>query len=68
MKTAMKVFLVLALFGSTAIADDGHMGNGGKNCPPGQTCLAGGNGDSAPVKGVSDTIFDWVEEYLGSIF
>ncbi|MCU1288207.1 MAG: hypothetical protein JWN60_436 [Acidobacteria bacterium] len=34
MKTTLKLMLIVTLFASAGIADDGNMGNGGKTCVP----------------------------------
>ena len=72
MKNTIKLLLVVALFCSTAFADDdGNMGNGGRNCPTGTTCLIEGQ-DTDTKDGdreqADESVLDIVRDYLFSIF
>lgn len=77
MKNTMKIFLVIALLSSVALADGdmgtggftGDMGTGGKTCPQGQTCLLSADESKESVtEGSADSIFEIVRAYLDSIF
>jgi hypothetical protein len=50
MKLTLKIFLVICLFSSMAFGDDGDQGNGGKNCPPQQTCFDGDQGNGGKTE------------------
>jgi len=76
MKNTMKIFLVIVLFSSMALAEgnmgtgaltDGNMGTGafadGKTCRTGHTCVLD---SKSSVKDIS--ILGFVKEYLKSIF
>ena len=68
-KTTIKLFLLVCVFCSVAIADDGDMGTGGKTCPPNVTCLIAppSGGQNTDQTGSKDTI-TVVKDYLKSIF
>ncbi len=68
-KTTIKLFLLVCVFCSVAIADDGNMGNGNKNCPPGVSCLITPpqDGQSADQVESKDTI-TVVKDYLKLVF
>lgn len=66
MKLTLKLMLVVSLFSSIVLADDGNMGNGGKTCPPGQTtCRAV---DETKDTNQTDSILGFIQNYLFSIF
>ena len=70
MKLTLKLFLLLSIFSSVALADEGNMGNGGKSCPQGQVCLAT---QPLPEKTDADTtntdsILIIIQKYIISIF
>ena len=68
MKTMLKLTLMIALLGSTVMAD-GEMGNGGKTCtvncpgsPTSGSATTQENIDSSSV--VTDVVIEIVEQYL----
>lgn len=69
MKLTAKLFLIVSLFCSVAIADDGNMGNGGRTDPPPCTenCLVAGGtitpNDSEQANS-EDSIFSIIRDYL----
>lgn len=80
-KSIVKLFLVISLFCSTALADDGHMGNGGKTCTG--SCFTANetrtktiiNEPSEPVinstenqSEPNDSFLIFIQEYLFSLF
>jgi hypothetical protein len=70
-KLTLKLILILSLFSSAALADEGDMTGGGKSCSQGQpTCRP-----ADPVPDTTDTdstdtdsILIIVQKYLASIF
>ena len=69
MKLILKIFLVICLFSSAALADDGDMPTGGKTCPSGQTCFAGDmpTGGRAAIDH-DDSVLTLIQKYIISIF
>ena len=69
MKSTIKLVLVVCLFSSVAFAD-GEMGNGGKNCPTGTTCLYTTEPTDKEITPTEskDSVLDFVQEYLDSMF
>lgn len=62
MKTTIKFFLVIALFSSITLADDGNMGSGNKSCTAQNTCFAvEQNDENANEK---NGILVYVQEFL----
>jgi hypothetical protein len=74
MKLTIKLVLVVCLFSSVAFAD-GEMGNGGKTCPTGSTCLTTTEPteddtkltESTDSTNSTDSILTTVQEYLDSM-
>lgn len=66
MKKAFATFVLLFVF-SISIFADGHIGEGGRTCPNGQTtCFVGG---TEPEPAPEDpTIIETVFDYLNSLF
>lgn len=65
MKTTVKSFLVIALFSSITLADDGNMGGGNRNCPQQQSCLVAEQNEENT--GEKNGILEYVQEFLVKI-
>lgn len=65
MKSTLKFFLVVALFSSITLADDGNMGNGGKTCT--QNCLISDQTIN-DKKEANNSVLDYVQDFLIKIF
>ncbi|MBC7900125.1 MAG: hypothetical protein H7070_08740 [Saprospiraceae bacterium] len=77
MKNTMKVFLVVALFCSTAFADgdmgsggfaEGDMGSGGKTVTTGEPCIPGDMGSGGKTCTGNRSIFESVQEFIAELF
>ncbi len=66
MKTTVKFFLVIALFSSITLADDGNMGTGNKNCTQQNPCLIDDQNDENTNE--KNSVLDIVQEFLTKIF
>ncbi|HQU85251.1 MAG TPA: hypothetical protein PKY59_19075 [Pyrinomonadaceae bacterium] len=66
MKNIVKIFLVLVLFCTAVLADDGNMGNGNKNCQSG--CLVENQTMPVDKDNAENTVIKFVRQYLLSIF
>lgn len=70
MKLTFKLILVVAIFSSVALAEEGNMGSGGKSCPSGGTgCREAQSIDTtANDKNQDDSILNAIRDYLISLF
>jgi hypothetical protein len=71
MKSTIKLFLVVCLFSSAVLADDGEMPTGNRNCPNGATtCFvapAATTEEETKQTTADDSILTTVQEYLDSL-
>ncbi|HMS40395.1 MAG TPA: hypothetical protein PKE69_09225 [Pyrinomonadaceae bacterium] len=65
MKTTIKFFLVITLFGSITLADDGNMGTSNRNCTQQQSCLVADQNDENANE--ENGILEYVQEFLAKI-
>ena len=67
MKSTIKLFLVIALFSSIALADDGNMSNGGRTCT--QNCLVADQTiENSKDQETNNPVLDYVQDFLAKIF
>ena len=65
MKTAIKFFLVIALFSSITLADEGNMGSGNKSCTAQQPCFVNDQNDENTNE--KNAVLVYVQEFLEKI-
>lgn len=65
MKTTIKFFLIVALFSSITLADDGNMGTGNRNCTQQTPCLVADQKDENTNE--ENGILEYVQEFLAKI-
>ena len=71
MKLTLKLILVLCLFSSVAVADEGDMTGGGKKCPQGQASCRPQPPtptDDDTTQTDTDSVLTIIQRYLTSIF
>ena len=66
MKSTIKIFLVVALFSSITLADEGNMSNGGKTCT--QNCFSVDQTTRNTENYETDGFLEYVQEYLTKLF
>jgi len=71
MKSTIKLFLVVCLFSSVVLADDGEMPTGNRTCPNGATtCFAATTTtpeEETKTTTGDDSILTTVQEYMDSL-
>lgn len=60
--------LVVCLFSSIALAEDGNMGSGGRSCPSGTTSCRAAEQSTDNDTNQTESILDFIRGYLVSIF
>ena len=72
MKSTIKLFLLVVLFSSVVIGEEGNMGSGGRACTPPATTCRGGEVIETENPGTetteTDSVFEYLRDYLGSFF